>query len=390
MRSSGTWLPPLGAALFAALLAVDAGTALAAEAPRYRIRNLGNVEGFDNVAALDLNARGDVVGLIRGFSMPQQPFLYRDGRIRTLPLPPGNWTGSAFGINDLGDVAGVASGDGGQLRPLVFRRDGSTINLLPSIQGRWDGGSVSDINNAGVSTGHVYGGGQDYTTFVHDGTRGHAVVIPGETRHTGFAVNAAGDVLIDDLNGGDFYLYSQGSVTKLPSLGAGPRPFTVYGSFNDAGQLTGWLSLAGGGTGSFIYDHGRVELIPGRDLQAGYINNRGWVVGSWYDKGGFLYRDGEVHGLQDLLRPDEARHWNLAVPGGGALALNDAGQIIGRGTYNGVPRSFIATPVAVPEASAPALLLAGLGVVGWATRARRRQDAAARSAMAPATAAARR
>jgi probable HAF family extracellular repeat protein len=73
------------------------------------------------------------------------------------------------------------------------------------------------------------------------------------------------------------------------------------------------------------------------------INDSGQVVGfstitSTGETHAFLYLDGEMHDLNDLIPADSG--WELDD----AYAINNSGQIVGSGRLNGEARAFLATP----------------------------------------------
>jgi probable HAF family extracellular repeat protein len=98
-------------------------------------------------------------------------------------------------------------------------------------------------------------------------------------------------------------------------------------------------------------------------------------VGISDDSGGgqvdaFLYSDGVMIDLS-LLEPVVAAGWtNLE-----ASAINDNGQIAGKGILHGTTQAFLLSPFPIPVVTEPetyAMLLAGLGLLGSAARWRRR------------------
>jgi probable HAF family extracellular repeat protein len=118
-------------------------------------------------------------------------------------------------------------------------------------------------------------------------------------------------------------------------------------AINDVGQRAGV---------SFNEETGRVEAfleLRGTRMMLGTlggsfsiargINNRGEIVGGSLSRGdedfhGFLYRNGKLHDLNDLLQPDSG--WELIQ----AVAINDNGEIIGIGSNRGADRVVLLKP----------------------------------------------
>ena len=75
------------------------------------------------------------------------------------------------------------------------------------------------------------------------------------------------------------------------------------------------------------------------------INNSGQIVGDSFhdnssiDRGAFLYENGVMINLNDLLAPGS--NWVLL----GSTAINDRGQIVGFGQHDGETRAFLMTPL---------------------------------------------
>ncbi len=331
-----------------------ATTAASEAAPRYVIRNLGRLPRGSIVIATDINDAGTVTGYMsRRGGLPETGFLYRDGVMNSLGDFGAGISSRALSINGHGDVAGALDG-----RATVFGSDGSVRDLGGALGGEYS--EASSINESGMTAGTANG-----VVFFHDGTQSVLLKSLGSTYYA--RINDAGTVLTDDSN--DLILYSDGQLTRLPRLS---DTSMSAGGINNAGQVTGTARI-GIYDQSFVYSDGAYQLIDvgalGNGSHATDINDKGWVVGQLI--GGsvpgsvMLYRDGQAHLLQSLLYPAAASHWNGLTP----VAINNAGQIVGTGSYNGHLRSFIATPV--PEPSALMLMLAGLGLVGWAAGRRR-------------------
>lgn len=124
------------------------------------------------------------------------------------------------------------------------------------------------------------------------------------------------------------------------------------GAINNEGQAVGYYYDENNDDIPFIWDviNGLVTL-PG----IGYatdLNNEGQVVGTAIDSNiltAALWQDGLLYDLNDLL-PSESG-WDLES----ATSINDLGQIVGTGTYDGETEGFLVTPGSagiIPEPSA--------------------------------------
>ena len=67
-----------------------------------------------------------------------------------------------------------------------------------------------------------------------------------------------------------------------------------------------------------------------------------------------------------MLYDAEAKGWDLFAP----HAINNAGQMVGYGIFQGERHIYLLSPV--PEPETYAFMLAGLAVTGWLARRRNR------------------
>jgi len=111
------------------------------------------------------------------------------------------------------------------------------------------------------------------------------------------------------------------------------------------------------------------------------INDYGQVIGdsNTADGQGRAFFWDKTSGISDLNNLVSAPDWILYE----ASDINNAGQIVGRGVYNGQTRAFLLTPntsKSVPEPSS-ALAFLALGAVGAgaAKRQRQQQEASSRN-----------
>jgi len=259
-------------------------------------------------------------------------------------LAPGDGTYSetaAYGINPSGQIVGGAyPTDSGTMHTFVYNGTGfhDLDALLNSSHIQFSPGTtyfvgtnllVNDgIENSGLAVGTIWT--DDYeqqsvalynpATGMQDlGTLGGAYAAP-------YAVNASGQVVgySRTANSGEThaFLYSNGVMTDLDTLGC--IDSTAY-AINSSGQAVGSAFLSTGVARAILYDAtGMHDLgtLGGDDSGAYDINDSGQIVGyaenSSNERRAFLY---DATGMHDLGFAGEA------------LAINNAGQIIGY-SYN--------------------------------------------------------
>ena len=383
---------PASLAAFLALSSVDAGavTYTVTEIPRYQDRY---------TYAWDVNDSGKVAGYVLG--QASQNVYYN------LPL---SWTqaGGVSGMPTLGaTIAGTGgAGTGGKAEAVnnsgvmagySFTGVGNTFHAT-----KWDangnavdlgtlGGSFSeafDINNAGQVVGYSYNTGNTQmrpVVWSANGSPTDLGSLAGGPGGKALAINDLGEAV-----GYAFKPYDQwgsvydravvwrnGTVTELGTLG-GNESFAY--DINNLGQVVG-TSQAGSRVGAFIWENGVMTEIIGvgpsiHGSLAYGINDHGQVVGE-SGMGGvgdtshaFIWQNGVTVDLNNVSITTVANgQWVLRH----AYEINNKGQIVGLGTLNGVQTAFLLTPdvAPVPEPETYALMLAGLGLLGWKLRSRR-------------------
>jgi probable HAF family extracellular repeat protein len=316
------------------------------------INNLGQVSGFGN---------GDGVSLA---------VLYKGGTLSTITTASPHSVAS--GINDYGQVSGTYSDDGWQER--AFSYSGNTVNNVGPA-----GSSANAINNAGQVAGSLQVGGSSHAFFYSNNTltdlsagkADGAGAIASDLNNNGHVVGSMWDSAFGEHHA---FLYANGVTTDLSTLVSG---YSNASAINDSGQVI--LTSDNGGPGtrsSYLYANGVATDLGSLgfgDTYAKGINNAGIVVGNgtgMFGDAGFVWHNGVMQDLNSLIDP--ASGWNIIA----AAGINDNNQIAAFGCRAGECQGLLLSVQAVPEPETYALLGAGLGLVGYATRRRRRRGQA--------------
>lgn len=231
---------------------------------------LPTLGGDNSWANGGLNNRGQVAGVAENTTpdptcpppnvLQSKPVIWEMGEIRELPTVSGDPDGTAFAINDNGEAAGASSNCTTPFHAVLWRRDGSAQDL-----GSF-GGTMLNLAQGINNRGEVVG--------VSD--------LPGDTAFHAFLWSEAEGM--QDL----------GTFVGLPSSWA-------YG-INDARQVVGMSCDAS------------------------------------FDCGAFLWQDGVMTDLNTLLPPGSP--WNLIV----GTSINARGEIVGVGDMGGPWHAVLLTP----------------------------------------------
>ena len=162
---------------------------------------------------------------------------------------------------------------------------------------------------------------------------------------TAVGVNERGQVAILS-SAGLLYMYEDGALRKLSDASV-----TNAHGLNDRGEIVGMTSF-GHGPEPFIYD-GTVHAIPAGGSFAGAvaINNAGQILGSGEGVYGYLIEDGQSIALDKLATSAAGSAlWHHSE----GKAINDFGWIVGQGGSSDFHAFLL-----MPKASAPAPAAAG-------------------------------
>ena len=350
LHRSAACLPILAVSL-AAMLGVVAVALGAPPAPAgYTITDLGSLGGDASPAAI--NERGDVAGCsaISGFDCERAVLWGRGGSITDLgTLPASSLFSRATGLNDGGDVVGVAATENSsQTLPnghaALWSR--GRITDLGTLGGLWS--EAAGIDNAGAVVGWSYTAAGDIHAFSYDKGQMRDINPAGATLSLATAISNSGIVVgWESLASGETrgFVRQNARTTTIGTLGgAGSSANGV----NSRGDVVGTSNLPGNHTAhAFLYRNGTLTDLGslGSLSEAFAVNERGQVVGiSGIGDGSSavlhatLWDAGQILDLNDLIPTGSG--WFLSW----ATATNNRGQIVGFGIHNGHTSPFLLTP----------------------------------------------
>jgi len=261
------------------------------------MKDLGSPPGgnafVQNIQVTDVNDRGDIA--VTQASNAAVPFLWKDGAWQPL-----SFMGSITGVNRADDAAGTYLPQGSSHpRALIY------VNGSPVDVGTLGGSSAVawSINN-------------------HDAVVGSSSMTGDTSAHA--------------------FMYRDGAIVDMGILPGGRN--SEARDVNDHGVAVGTCDLPNDNfrTVACVFEAGKPARmlfdVPGLH-EAIAINNRGDVVGDFFNGKSFLYKDGVVTQLEDL-DVVKAGGWSLAPAG-----INDHGLIVGTAWRSGsYPHAFVLIP----------------------------------------------
>jgi probable HAF family extracellular repeat protein len=281
-----------------------------------------------------LNNHGHVVGHTRDSNGLFRAFLFRDGSMTELPIGE---AGNAFFINDAGQIVAEGFVSNCCFRTYFITPDGITdlqthtgLDITPA-----------GINNSGVIALNSWR--EDFTTEAITWSNGVVRYLDPDHRTGARDINNRGEVVgafyLETPPGPDVFtaIMRDGAVSVL---GAG----FIGGTLNDYGDVAGVSYY--GGRHAVLYRAGaflNLGTLPGDYFSSAWrINNAGQIIGDSEDGDDhsrpFFYSAGKMYSLSEMIRPNSG--WTLFY----ATDINDRGQIIGAGSYQGQARGFVMTP----------------------------------------------
>jgi len=375
------------------LVALSVATAVLAPAaragePKYKIIDLGVIGTDTGSQAMGISPNGNiVVGRSLGSDSQAYSWTPKGGMVALPNLAKRNFA-IANGANNSGTVVGTSVLDWRGDSPVPVIWNHGTVSQLQMPFG-YTVGEAFGVNAAGVVAGAV-GSGPTQRAALFTGGKGSVITATtsdGSFMNVAFGINKTGLVIgsgVDPhnaaVNVGLVYNSITGKMTNLGALN-GADGALAFGVSND-GYVVGSSMFEQGPGLPFIWSssHGIVPIsLPAGTFQgsAHGVNDEGWAVGvaSGNYAVPFLYAGGSTYTVQSLLPAGSG--WDLSTnTSSSALAITDAGTIIGTGVHNGLTHGYEMELIpSVPEPATSAMLFAGLGVIGLGAARRQRQGA---------------
>ncbi len=309
-----------------------------AQIPEYILVDLGTLGGNDSTA-YGINNIGQVVGMASTENGQGHAFLYSNGFMQDLGTLGGD-NSIAYGINNIGQVVGSSTINNKNLYP-PFHAFLYSNGSMQDISGR-NVAIAYGINNKGQVIGTLTSAsGSGYRAFLYSDGSMKGLGTLGGPSSGGSSVNDNGYVVgWSEISSGvrplsHAFLYSNGSMQDLGTLEG--HNSSHSSGINNNGQMVGVsYNPSSGFEYAFLYSNGVMQnlgTLGGEYSYALGINDNGYVVG-YSTAGGdpskhlnraFLYSNGSMRDLNNLIYPNSG--WHLSR----AHAINNRGQIVGYG-----------------------------------------------------------
>ncbi len=296
--------------------------------------------GEKNSSATAISESGVVVGQAWSCSSDTRRLFVYDQVSPTRPVQ--SQLVEPAGMNNSGSVIGTVG-----VRPVIFNPNVNTTAFV----GDFPAGTATAINNLGQVAGYFYqnpkGEGHPQA-FIYDSDHGLTALNCSSNENGCYsvatAINDFGQV-VGGSNRGAF-IYSGGAIQNFGGATAVAR------NINNRGDVVGeyWNDFV---YRAFIYSQG--VFMELKDDHSQYskaldINDKGQVVGflmlppdsscrscgDYWQAHAFLYSNGTITDLNSLFPGQE---WQIQY----AQAINNNGQIVGKGLHRGQDRAFLIT-----------------------------------------------
>lgn len=318
-----------------------------AQAARYQVIDLGTLG--ERSWAKAINHKGRVMGVwAPTVGSAWRLFQWENGVMQNLEvfaLNPG-------GLNNLGQIV-FQDTDPNKHAILWDQGDLTDLGTLSGMNASF----ASGINDARQVAGHAYNDKTwVYRAFLwENGTIKDLGTLPDDDESHAYAINQGGQIVgsSSPKTGNSRAVLWRGGTPQ--DIGGLPG-WNSHGAvdINDHDQVVGWSSSTPYESRGFLWHEGSIQdlgLLPGKSFTTPKaINNQGQVVGTCGTSPAWIWESGVLTNLNNLIPKDSG--WILQV----AYDINDAGQIVGTGTFQGKEnRAFLLTPVPVGGSGIPTL-----------------------------------
>ena len=288
--------------------------------------DLGTLPGFTTSTALNINPRGEIVGLANDPDFSDvRPLFWASSQSAPIQLPglPVGLVGEAFHINPRGQIVGIFFALGGsEQRAVLWPKSNATAVYLSDLSDKFPHSFACSINASGNIVGH--GCDADFVEC-----------------HVAFWKSSASTPVALASPPGEFIYTDIGLVNGFsPGL-------------NNAGSVVGYAYNADFSETRAVFwasnSSPAVILSTTDEFSNGTaegISNNGQIVGEAFnsdfsDLHAFMWPSSTSQGidLNTLIPPDLG--WELVV----ARGINNRGEIVGAGFLNGTLHAYALIPV---------------------------------------------
>ena len=289
---------------------------------KYTVRDIGPIGFPDSTANFKVNGTGQVAGVTREDFFTRS-FFWNNGSRTYI-------SGAVAEVYDINDSGQVVGSNG--IQAFVWKNNTITWLATPEDDTSCAYGISSDGKKVVGSINSNSGGS---TATLWDDKNGDGSWTSNEITSIGqgkaYAINDSGQVAV--LTNSHAAIWKNNSLTDLGS----PMGSSYARGINNSGVIVGDYNLGS----ACIWQNGSIvnlDMLGDNTLGKAYgINNARQVVGQISGEA-VLWQDGHAYKLKDLIPAGSG--WRLFE----ARDINESGQIVGYGEFNGTHHAFLLTP----------------------------------------------